>query len=671
MVELSVNSTSVISKAKKTSIAVRKKKSASSPSSCDVSLYKERLKDILDNIPSAVVVIEKPDGVVTYANKRAIELHGTDPCGIELKKHATSLKILTLEGKICPTKELYTYRALYNEEAVRDAPIVIERPYGQRAIVNVSAKPLYDKDGKVNVAIAVFDDITESTKTQEALKESEERLNMAQRIAHLGSWEYYVKEDRAVWSEELFRIFGLPVQKYGPKVTDYVAQIHPADREPMNKIMERVLFAEGLGSMISFDYRIIRQDGSVRMIHSERVVREVDEHNKPVRIVGIEQDITERKQNEQKLENYAKNLERLVEERTKKISESEQSYRELYESFGEAFIATDWELNVIHWNKTAERITKISVEEALGKKVYDLFPEMSTIDITNYYESLRDRKPARFMMNTASRETGNEAVFEISTYPSTLGIIIIVEDKTEEERTKRLSAIGQTAGMIGHDIRNPLQAIAGELFLVTQEIESSPDSQYKRSVQESLNAIQQQVDYINKIVSDLQDYARPLKPDLVEVDLCTAIPQLVSTVPVPSNVQAIAQCDRQLPKLKLDLTFLQRILINLATNAVQAMPNGGKLTIKTFEQDNGVCITVTDTGVGIPDEIKPKLFQPLITTKARGQGFGLAVVKRLIEAQGGSITVESQVGKGTQFKITFSEKKAKPHKHKPTDHHYF
>jgi PAS domain S-box-containing protein len=346
-------------------------------------------------------------------------------------------------------------------------------------------------------------------------------------------------------------------------------------------------------------------------------------------------------------------LERLVEERTKKIFESEQSYRELYESFGEAFIATDWELNVIHWNRTAERITKISAEEALGKKIYDIFPEMGSIDITNYYESLRDRKPARFMMNIVSRETGNEAVFEISTYPSTVGIIVIVEDKTAEERTKRLSAIGQTAGMIGHDIRNPLQAIAGELFLMKQEIESSPDSQCTRNVQESLNAIQQQVDYMNKIVSDLQDYARPLKPDLVEVDLCTAIPQLLSTVPVPSNVQAFAECDRRLPKLKLDLTFLQRILINLVTNAIQAMPNGGKLTIKAFQQDDSVCITVSDTGVGIPDDIKPKLFQPLMTTKARGQGFGLAVVKRLIEAQGGTINFESKEGKGTQFKITF------------------
>jgi signal transduction histidine kinase len=83
------------------------------------------------------------------------------------------------------------------------------------------------------------------------------------------------------------------------------------------------------------------------------------------------------------------------------------------------------------------------------------------------------------------------------------------------------------------------------------------------------------------------------------------------------------------------------------------MQNGGKLKIRTFEEGDNVFIITADTGVGIPDEIKPKIFQPLMTTKSKGQGFGLAVVKRLVEAQGGTITFESRVGKGTKFKITF------------------
>ena len=137
------------------------------------------------------MVVEKPDGKVTYANKRAIELHGVNPCDVELNKQPASFKILTLEGKVCPTEELYTYRALFNEETFRNSTAIIEQTNGKRFTVVVSAKPLYDKDGKVNAAVAIFEDVTGHVRTQNALMESEERLKMAQRIAHVGSWEYY------------------------------------------------------------------------------------------------------------------------------------------------------------------------------------------------------------------------------------------------------------------------------------------------------------------------------------------------------------------------------------------------------------------------------------------------------------------------------------------------
>ncbi|MCW4028213.1 MAG: ATP-binding protein [Candidatus Bathyarchaeota archaeon] len=505
-------------------------------STCKVSLDKERLQSILENIPSAVILIEKPDATVTYANKRAIELYGVNPCGVSLEKHVSSLRILTMDGRVSPTKELHIYRALFNGETVRDTHVIIERADGQRFILNLSVKPLYDEQGEVTAAIAIFDDVTERVKTEQALKESEERLNMAQKIAHVGNWEYYVKEDRAVWSEELFYIFGLTPRPTGLSMDEYLAYVHPDDR----KAMDQQMFNGNLMAAASFDYRIIRDDGTVRVLHTERVVREVGADKRPLQVVGVEQDITERKEAELKLQEYAKNLERLVDERTKQLRDVE-----------------------------------------------------------------------------------------------------------------RLAAIGQTAGMIGHDIRNPLQAIAGELFLMRQDVDTSSDSECKSRMQESLTSIQQQIDYINKIVSDLQDYARPLQPELTEVDLCTTIPRLLNSVYVPSNIDAVARCDARLPKIKLDLTFLKRILVNLVTNAIQAMPDGGKLTIKATQQKDTVSIAVIDTGVGIPDSIKPKLFQPLMTTKSKGQGFGLAVVRRLVEIMGGTITFESKVGKGTQFILTF------------------
>ena len=154
--------------------------------SCALPLEPERLRDILDNIPSAVMVVEKLGGILTFVNKRALELYGRNPCGLKLEEHFEALKFYTLDGKVCPTEQLCTYRALYNEETVLNSPEIIERPDGKRFIFNVSAKPLYDNEGKVNAAVTIFDDVTERVKTQEALQESEDRLKMAQRIAHVG-----------------------------------------------------------------------------------------------------------------------------------------------------------------------------------------------------------------------------------------------------------------------------------------------------------------------------------------------------------------------------------------------------------------------------------------------------------------------------------------------------
>ena len=253
-------------------------------------------------------------------------------------------------------------------------------------------------------------------------------------------------------------------------------------------------------------------------------------------------------------------------------------------------------------------------------------------------------------MSTVSRETGQEAIFEISTYPSSLGIIIIVEDKTEEERNKRLSAIGQTAGMIGHDIRNPLQAIISDVFLLKSDLATMPESETKNGVAESLDSIERNISYINKIVADLQDYARPLNPDYCEVDLSNLITKIFQTIIFPDNI-ALSINVKIPSKLKTDPEFIRRALTNLISNAIQAMPKGGKLELAGFLKNNKVYITICDTGTGIPEEIKSKLFTPMVTTKSKGQGLGLAVVKRIIEALNGKISFESQEEKGTIFKI--------------------
>ncbi|MGF3523167.1 MAG: sensor histidine kinase, partial [Candidatus Bathyarchaeia archaeon] len=129
------------------------------------------------------------------------------------------------------------------------------------------------------------------------------------------------------------------------------------------------------------------------------------------------------------------------------------------------------------------------------------------------------------------------------------------------------------------------------------------------------------------------------------------IQETLAKVKVSDDIKVDVQVEDNLLKLKTDPLFVKRILTNLITNAVQAMPNGGKITLKAALEGNEACISVEDTGEGIPDEVKSKLFKPLVTTKPRGQGFGLVVVKRLVEALGGKVTFESEVGKGTKFTV--------------------
>jgi PAS domain S-box-containing protein len=230
---------------------------------------------------------------------------------------------------------------------------------------------------------------------------------------------------------------------------------------------------------------------------------------------------------------------------------------------------------------------------------------------------------------------------------------IVTQQVEQIKNAERLSAIGQTAGMVGHDIRNPLQSIVGELYLSKNEIESLPDNDSKSNLRESISNIEESLNYINKIVDDLQDFAEPPKPHLEEVEVENIILDVLSANDFPDNINVDYSMDEENTKLLTDSAYLKRILTNLISNAVQAMPDGGNLSIKVNREGSKVIVSVKDTGQGIPHEVKERIFTPLVTTKPRGQGFGLAVIKKLTEALNGSVKFESEIGKGTQFTLEF------------------
>jgi signal transduction histidine kinase len=256
------------------------------------------------------------------------------------------------------------------------------------------------------------------------------------------------------------------------------------------------------------------------------------------------------------------------------------------------------------------------------------------------------------MAETEKNLEKNKSTLQVSEYTKCL------EQKINEtnqrlKQSERLAAIGETAAMVGHDIRNPLQAIIGELYLQRQDVDLLPEGSIKSGLQESIKAIEDNVFYVNKIVSDLQDFAKPLKAEEAEeeVNFNAVLEDALTIVPIPNNLQVELTVEKNFPTVRANYPMLKRILTNLIMNAVQAMPKGGKLTITAKRLGDKAEIAVQDSGEGIPEEVKAKLFKPLFTTKSKGQGLGLAVVKRLVETQGGSVGFESETGRGAKFYI--------------------
>ena len=230
----------------------------------------------------------------------------------------------------------------------------------------------------------------------------------------------------------------------------------------------------------------------------------------------------------------------------------------------------------------------------------------------------------------------------------------LVEERTRMLRdSTRMAAIGETAGMVGHDLRNPLQTIINTIHLAKESIRSpgTPGAQPDQRVEKALETIREQAEFMNKIVSDLQDYARQPKPTFVEYDLKRLIGETLSSIPVPSNVEVTSVVEPGFPRVSVDPSLLRRAFTNIIANALQAMPNGGQLRIKVWKNEHSAAISFQDTGKGISDEVQAKIFSPLFTTKEKGVGLGLPVTKRLIESHNGDIKVSSKVGEGTTFTV--------------------
>jgi two-component system sensor kinase FixL len=353
----------------------------------------------------------------------------------------------------------------------------------------------------------------------------------------------------------------------------------------------------------------------------------------------------------------------------KKDNNSEQNKEMLIlknavENTNEAFVTIDENHTVIFFNKAAEEIFDYSRKDVIGR---DLNVIMSARCSKNHHQAVtryvKTRIPGRIGHETemlASRKNGDtfpaSISFSVTEVDGRLFFTGIVRDITEKKalqeqviRSEKLSALGQLAAEITHEIKNPLMLIGGFTQQLIRVIDDEKHLQ-------KLNVITDEVARLEKLLTDLREFHLPKTIASEKVDLKELLQDIYYMLRddcEKKNIQTELIIDEKALLVAGDRHSLKQVFLNLFKNSMDAMEHGGVLSIQTSLIGDHVEITVTDEGCGIPEQDKEKIFSPFFTTKKHGTGLGLCISKRIIEEHaGGSLSMKSKEGKGTSFKIS-------------------
>jgi signal transduction histidine kinase len=233
--------------------------------------------------------------------------------------------------------------------------------------------------------------------------------------------------------------------------------------------------------------------------------------------------------------------------------------------------------------------------------------------------------------------------------------LAIIEDayQTEyisrQQRTERLAAIGQVAGGIAHELRNPLNVVKTSIYYLLNARNPSPTK-----TAEHLHRIERHVVVADGVITALSNFAKMPLPNLLPFPIESCVRDVLELNPLPDNIQVAIECPADLPKALGDVDQVRIVLSNLVRNGQEAMQEGGRLSIHGRQVDCSVEIDITDTGVGISPENLNRITEPLFSTKARGLGLGLAIVRAILDKNKGSLRVTSEVGRGTTCTVTLA-----------------
>ncbi|MDD1775955.1 MAG: PAS domain S-box protein [Candidatus Methanomethylicus sp.] len=626
------------------------------------NMSEEQYRGIVEGANSVIFKMNTEGTILTF-NEYAEDLFGfrrEEVIGRSIyetilpRRESTGRDLSGLVAGIC-TSEKYSQHV--NENLKKN---------GEKVWVQWYNKPLRDGEGNVVGVLCVGNDLSDSKRMQEELVSTIEKLREVEGIINRSPAVVILFRALEGYPIELvsenIKQFGHPSLDFSSGKLWFKDLVYPDDYQRFSAELVRNT-ALGKGEF-SHEFRIITAKGDARWVE-QRIMLRRDPDGRVTHYQGIMLDITDRKVSD---EDRRKSLALLM---------------ATLESTADGILVVDWAGRVVIFNRKFVEMWGIP-DSVMATKDYDIIMS-SARDLLKEPESIGTSSAGLQISQDSEKSTfefKDGRMFERYMHPQEIGdkimgIVIsfrditelkkaddrlrrhldalekLVEEKTKQLRNKeRFAAVGETATMVGHDLRNPLQVIVNKLYLAKMELEESKDlsPETAKSMLSTIESLEGQVNYMNKIVTDLQDYAREAKPNLACVKFDVLVANFLGMVKVPEKVCIALDIEKGL-EVMVDAEMMARVMVNLVNNGIQAMPNGGKLIISGMKKDDSVFIAIKDSGQGITEEDLEKLFRPLFTTKAKGMGFGLAVVKRLVEAHNGRISVESKVGQGTAFTI--------------------
>ncbi len=513
------------------------------------------------------------------------------------------------------------------------------------------AAVLQDASGKAVRALGTHIDLTDRKRIELELQRSARLLAQAERIGQTGSWDYDVVTDEANWSENMWRILDRdPADPREHQLQHFLAHVvHPDDRARLT-----AAYAEAAAGRRLYDveYRVVRRDGGVRQIHARgEFGRDAD--GRPLRMFGQIEDITDRK---------------LAEAERERLSAA-------IAQTGEAVIVTAADGTIQYVNPAFERVTGYTSADVLGQTPRVL---KSGVQEAAFYAGLwhtisrgaswegrlvNKRKDGTLFTESATISPVFDGTGNITNYVA-VKRDITQELKIEEHlrQAQKIEEVGRLAGGVAHDLNNTLTAIFGYLDLARTQL--PPDHE----VLSTLGGLEHAAQQAAGVTRGLLTFSGRTSPTKQNIDLGKLLLEtarmLRHMLPAGIEMETHVPPEAQLA-VHADATQLQQVLVNLAVNARDAMPDGGHLELALTEvpemtSDGSLAasarwarIVVRDTGTGMPREILTRIFDPFFTTKARGQGtgLGLAIVHGIIHDHDGRIEVDSTPGRGTTFTV--------------------